>query len=200
MAEVKMPEKSKVPVSVNNGKPETQNKVIVKGELKKESPWTKFKSEFLKTDGKTIGNYITHQVIVPAIKNTVLNIVQMLLFGKTNNNNNASNGVYRSNVPYVSYRDISNKPQQQAVSSSQGNLYAPIEVVVASQGDGNSVLSEAQEVIDRYSQLRVSEFFEFVGLQCPYTLINYGWTNINSATVTPYGDKWLITMPKAKPI
>lgn len=198
MAEVNMPKKISTPQVTQKSTNAVQKKAIVKGELKKESPWKKFKSEFIKTDGKTIGHYITGQVIVPAIKNTVLNIVQMLLFGKSNGNN-LNNGIYRSNIPYVSYRDISNKPQQQNIAK-QGSLYAPIEVTVATQEDANAVLSAAQDVIDRYNQLRVSEFFEFVGLECPYTCINYGWTNIASATVTPYGDKWVITMPKATPI
>ena len=72
---------------------------------KKKTIWDKIHEEFISEDGKSVGDYIVLDVLVPAIKKTISDIItngiDMLLFGSSR----SRGGTTVSRIPYGSYYD-----------------------------------------------------------------------------------------------
>ena len=94
--------------------PEKKKKVekIVKGKVKtkKKSEISKFKDVFISEDAKDVKSYICMDVLVPAAKKAISDIVRdgidMILYGKTSNHRGDR---YSSGSSYVSYRSYSDR-------------------------------------------------------------------------------------------
>ena len=86
-------------------------KPVANGKLKKKSEIKKLSDVFLAEDAGNVGNYILMDVIIPAIKKTVSDIVRdgidMMLFGSKQANRSSG-----TNVRYVSYSKMSDRDRQ----------------------------------------------------------------------------------------
>lgn len=69
-----------------------------------------------------------------------------------------------------------------------------------SQKEAGNVLHRLADILDRYGEVTVMDFYDEAGLDLPYySSIRYGWKNIGDAYVFRVGDghsvKWAISLP-----
>ena len=153
---------------------------------------------FIASDVSSVKEYVFMDVLVPAVKNAIADIVtdgvSILLFGESKGRRKSS----ASSVSYTKYYDRRDSGSSSANRTRSGYNYQ--DVMVDTREEGNEVLSRMDEIIETYGMVSVLDMYDLVGITGNYTDNNYGWTNIRSAEVIRSRDGYVIKMPKALPL
>lgn len=176
-------------------------KIIDGGVTKtKKSGISNLASTFISEDAANVKSYIFMDVLVPAIKKAISDIVRdgidMILYGGTSNNDRKPIG---SNVPYVSYSNYSN--QNRVVSNNRADTRFDYDnLKFENRGQVEAVREQMEEVINTYGFVTVADMYEMVGFTAPFTANKYGWTSIRTAEPVRVRDGYILKLPKATPI
>lgn len=173
---------------------------VVKGTVKtrKRNGVTKLKDVFVNEDAKNVKSYIFSDVLVPAIKKLLYDIVNdgasMLLFGNTSAGRKKTIG---SNVSYRQFYDTKVDDRRPVPSSR----FDYDDLIFESRGEAEAILSRMDEVIDVYGSVTVADLYDMCELTAPYTSNRYGWSNIQTAEVARLRDGgYVLKLPRALPI
>ena len=152
-------------------------------------------------DVTNIKSYIFMDVLVPAFKKLVSDIitnsVDMLFYGETGRSGTRTNA---SRVSYRSYYDQRDDDRRYS-RSAIGAKSSYDDVVFKTRGDAEEVLSQMEAMIDRYRLVRVADLYDMAGITHDYTDNDYGWTNLRSADIVRTRDGgYIIRLPRAVPI
>ena len=186
-------------------KEKTQEKKVEKvvtGKVitRKKSGLSKIAGEFISEDAKNIKSYVFGEVLIPAIKKAISDIVtdgiDMILYGGTKPGNK------RSAVDRVSYRNYYDRDNRSSVRSSSASYsgYSYDDIVLSTRGEAEDVLLRMDELMETYGLVRVADLYDLVGVTGSYTDNKYGWTNIRNAEIVRVRDGYMIKMPRAVPI
>lgn len=182
------------------------NKVI-KGNVttKKKSELSKLSDVFISEDAANVKSYIFLDVLVPAIKKAVSDIVidgvNMILFGSTNRSGHRTNA---SGITYTAYNKFSDRRDDRYVPSNRYNdsrsKYDFSRNVFEYRTDAEEVLVMMDEMLSEYKVVRVADFYDLIGVTGDFTDNDYGWTNLSSARVERVRDGYIIKMPRVMAI
>lgn len=178
-------------------------KKVVAGKVrtKKKSEMSKFKDVFIAEDAQNVKSYIFMDVLVPAVKKAISDIVRdgidMILYGDTKRSSSRSSG-----SSYVSYRDYSNRDRDRRDDRRTVRSGFDFEdIIFETRGDAEEVRSLMDELLDQYQVVSVADLYDLAGMSSPYTANKYGWTNLRNAEVVRVrGDGYMLKLPKALPI
>lgn len=166
---------------------------------KKKSDLQKLADIFVSEDTTNVKSYILMDVIIPAIRNLIEDIIvdstHMLLRGEAGKKN--KNGI-SSKISYRSYYNNDRRDRDDYNRLRTGYDYE--EYIIDSRGEAEEVLSRMDDLIATYGTVSVADFYDLVGVRCNYTDNKYGWTNIRNASVVRVRDGYVIKMPKAMPL
>lgn len=174
---------------------------VVTGKVvtKKKSGFSKFAGEFISEDAKNIKSYVIGDVLIPAFKKAISDIItdgiDIILYG---GNGRSRSG--RSNADRVSYRSYydDRRPSDRLTTSRyNSNSYSYDDIILDSRGEAEEVLARMDELMDTYGLVRVADLKDLVGITGSYTDNKYGWTNIRNAEIVHVRDGWMIKMPRA---
>lgn len=174
---------------------------VVKGRVKtkKKNGISKFTDVFISEDASNVKSYVVMDVLVPAIKKAISDIVtdgiDMILYGETGRTKKRSS----SSGSYVSYRSYSDHDRRDDRRDSRSRFDCD-EIVFETRGDAEAVLDNMQAVIDDYRFVTVLDMFDMADRSAPYTAKNYGWTTLRNADVTRVRDGYIIKLPRPMPI
>lgn len=176
---------------------------VVSGPVKrkKKSEASKLKDVFISEDATNVKSYIFMDVLVPAIKKAVSDIVtdgiDMILYGES-----GGRGKRRSTADKISYRNYYDRKDESRYNrdSVSRRRYQHDDIVLNSRGDAEKILDGLGEMIDHYGAASVADLYDMAELDHNYTDNNYGWTSIRNAKIVRVRDGYLIEMPKAMPI
>lgn len=184
--------KSREMAERNEEKKKIEKVVTGQVKTKKKSGMSKFMSGFVSDDAQNIKSYLVRDVVVPTIKKTITDIVDMILYGGKHKSS-------RTPASRVSYRSFYDEPRERREPvASQAYNYD--DVILDSRGDAEEVLDRLNEIIDQYQIASVADFYELVGVSGTYTDNRYGWTNLSGACVERTRDGYQIRLPRALPI
>lgn len=176
--------------------PEKKVEKIVSGSVKskKKNGIQKITDVFIPEDVDNVKTYVFEDVIVPAVKDIILDAVRAFLGidKKSGRNSNASKVAYRS------YYDKDNRRDSNATRIRTG--YDFDDIILDNRGEAEDVLARMDELIDTYGLVSVADFYDLVGVSGNYTDNKYGWSNIRSASVIRVRDGYMIKLPKALPL
>lgn len=168
---------------------------------KKQSEMRKFKDIFISEDAKDVKSYIVLDVLIPAIKKAISDIVtngiDMILYGETKARGSSS---ISSKVSYRSYYDRGDRDRRNYRSMNQRIGYNYDDVILDNRGDAEEVLSRLDELIETYGIVSVADLYDLVGVSGNYTDNKYGWTDIRNAQVLRVKSGYMIKLPKAIPL
>ena len=192
--------KSIKPNSTKSKRPEI--KKVVTGEVKthKPSPFKRFKENFVEEDSSTVRQYIFFDVILPGIKNIIadslINTINMLLFGEGKAKSNVKRTGSRSIIHYdkPSYRQES-RPKR-TISSSAKSKHDFDEVIMESRGEAEEVLSQLVDLTVDYEEANLSDFYGLVGITPSYNDEKWGWRDLSASSVKRVRDGYIIDLPK----
>lgn len=174
---------------------------VVSGTVKtRENKGRKFTDIFISEDAANVKSYIFMDVLVPAIKKAISDIVtdgiDMILYGGSGGRNKNKSG---SKISYRSYYDDKNDRRRDDESAHR-NRFDYNEIVYDYRRDAEAVLKQMNEMLDRYPIVTVADMYDMAGESIPYTGYRYGWTNLRNAEVVRVRDGYIIKLPKASPI
>lgn len=174
---------------------------VVHGKVrtKPKSGISKISEVFISEDAANVKSYIVMDVLVPAVKKAISDIVRdgidMILYGELRGRKSSTNS------SYVSYRDYSRSDDRDRFRESRTRTgYNHDDIVLETRGEAEEVLSRMDELIDTYGVVSVADLYDLIGKSCEYTDNKYGWTNIRNAEPIRVRDGYMLKLPKALPI
>lgn len=173
---------------------------VVKGKVitKKKSKIGSFAGQIISEDANSAGGYVMGEVIIPALKKTISDIVtngiDIILYGESGGRNRRSTA---DRVSYSSYSDRDRRPSQ---VNRIGTGYSYDDIILDSRAEAMDVLSRMEEIIDTYKVVSVADLYDLVGVRGNYTDNKYGWTSMRNADVIRCRDGYQIKLPRAMPI
>ena len=176
---------------------------VVKSPAKtKKNEVRKLADIFISEDVSNVKNYIFMDVLVPAIKKAIYDIVtngiDMFLYGGSGKTRNPSSG------NKVSYRNYYEQKNSGPIRSSEPNRvqtgFEYEDVIFPSRGDAESAKQQMQDIVARYGLVTVNDLYEMAMLSAPYTSQKYGWMDVSNVSVERVRDGYILRLPRAVPI
>lgn len=187
-------------------KPETKKIVSGKVTKKKKSLVNKIVSTFVDEDIDNVKDYVIFDVLIPAFKNTVSEVVStgvdMMLFGDTNRSHNRPNHMRRDGGrSYVSYQKCYDQNSQRNNGRREPihvnrKEYQFDNLLIDNRSDAEDVMSAMVERVDLYGVATVADLFGYMGISTNYTDHKYGWDNLNMGCVRRVRDGYLLDLPE----
>lgn len=183
----------------------TEKKVqkVTKGSIKvkKKSGARKLSEIFISDDVSNVKNYIFMDVLIPAAKKAVYDIVtngiSMALYGETGRKRDGSNKVAKVSYDRFYKEDRFSEPRR----SDPRDIFNYDVITFTNRGDAELVLEQMDELIDQYKYVSVADFYDLAGysINGNYTANNYGWQDLHNARIVPTRDGFVIKLPRAVP-
>lgn len=177
-------------------------KKVVQGtaKVKKKGKTSKIAEMFIAEDATSVKSYIISDVLIPAAKKLISDIVrdgiEMILYGGTNRGKRSSG--FRAD--YVSYNRYSDRRYDDRPSDTSRVAYRYDDVILETRGEAEEVLDAMRDVIDTYEMVSVMDLYDLVGITGQYTDNNFGWKNLRNAEPIRVRDGYMLKLPKAIPL
>ncbi len=196
---------SMLPKEVKPKEEVTEKKLdkVVTGPVKvrKKSGLRKFADDVIQEDVRNVKSYIFTEVIIPAIKTTISDVVSngidMILYGETRGRRGGS-GRGLSKISYRDYYDRDRRKDRDRERRPAG--YDFDEIIFNNKGEAEAVLFRMDEIIDRYGVVTVADFYELAGEPGKWTDNKYGWMDLRDVSPVRVRDGYIIPLPKVRAI
>lgn len=158
---------------------------------------------FLGGDISTVTEYVLYDVLIPAAKNMIFEMItggtEMSLFGEKKGRN-TSRDRGKSHVSYSSYyksdRDGRDKRDSREMSRMSRAKHNFDEIKLETRGEAEEVLSNLVDLTIDYGMATVADLYDMVGIKEDFTDNKYGWTDLRTASVTLVRGGYLINLPR----
>jgi hypothetical protein len=209
-------EKEKKEVEVKKEETKKVEKVVTgKVIQKKKTLGKRFMETFVGEDLKNIKGYIFQDVLIPAAKDTISDIVQgitdtimgsvdVALFGETRRRG-ASRSSRDRGKSYVSYdrmssssrdRDRNRDRDIKDINSRDRARHKFDDIILETRGEAEEVLGNLVDLIVDYEEATVADLYGFVGISDTPVDRNWGWKDLSSASVSRTRDGYMLNLPK----
>lgn len=184
--------------------PEKKVKKIIDGNVvqKKKSFSKRLAETFFGDDVPSVSAYIIHDVIIPATKSTISDMVsggiEMLLFGETRGSRTRRD----KGKSYVSYSNYYNRDgkrderRDRDTSRTNRARHNFDDIILETRGDAEEVLSHLVDLTEDYGMASVADLYDLVGITANFTDNKYGWENLSTASISRVRSGYLIDLPK----
>lgn len=191
------PNSHKYKESLRNNTGDKKVEKVVTGAVKskKKNEIQKFANNFISEDISNIKDFIVMDIIVPTVKKSILDIVNMVLFGESGKTNVSTT----SKPSYRAYYDKVNNRGSVNVSRARSG-YDYDDIILDNRGEAEEVLDRMFELVREYDLVSVADLYDLVGLTGNYTDNKYGWTDLRGARVVPVRDGYLLKFPRVEPL
>lgn len=165
-----------------------------KTSTKKKSGIRKLSDTFLSEDVSNVKSYIFSEVLLPAAKKLVSDIItngtNMLLYGEIKNKKGNS-----SKVSYSRYYDDRSRDYRSPVVR---NNFDYDEIIFETRGDAEAVLDAMYDILNQYKVVSVAELYDLASITTHnYTCNNYGWVDLRGSSVVRVRDGYILKLPRA---
>lgn len=177
--------------------PEKKLTKVANAKLKKKSEIQKIAETFVAEDLNKVKNAVLMDVIVPAVKKVISDIVtngiDMLLYGEAKHNKTTT-------TSKIGYNSMYNSQNQSNTARVARSSYIYNDIILSSRGEAEEVLNQMNEIIGTYGIVSVADLCEIVGVTGEFTDNKYGWSDIRDAYVERSKDGYMLKLPRALPI
>lgn len=178
--------------------PQERKKVekVVTGTVKtKKNDARKLANIFISEDIKNVKSYLLMDLLVPALKDSIVKGITMLLFG------NSARSTKSTNATRVSYRNYYDQRDNDRRESNQSRgRFDYDDLVFETRDEALAVRSQMEDIIERYGYVTVLDLYDMVELTAPFTANKYGWLSIRNADVSRISTGYVLKLPRAVPI
>lgn len=183
-----------------DNKPHDGFEPIVTGSLKKKSLAKRFVSTFFMEDVKDVKKYLFFDILIPAIKDTLYNMItggtSMLFYSDSRRpNRNGKRGTY---TPYDSFGRPDRAERTSSYTRSRDRLNKNFDdIVLESRGDCERILDRMNEIIETYGQVTVADLYDLVDISSEFTDNKFGWYDLKTAGYSRLRDgRYVLDLPK----
>lgn len=173
---------------------------VVSGKVKtKTNEKRKLANIFISEDAVNVKSYVFMDVLVPAIKKAISDIVtdgiDMILYGGSHGSKHKSG----NKISYRNYYDDKRDDRRDGGYRSRSRFDYD-DLVFDSRGEAEAVREQMADIIETYGFVTVADMYDSADIPAPYTSNKYGWTNIRTAETVRVRDGYVLKLPKAMPI
>lgn len=186
-------------------KPKLQKVVTGSVETKEKSKIRKFSDIFNSEDVSGIKSYVWTGMILPTAKRLFYDIVvegaRTFILGSSDRGSVGRTGDRRSYDRYYDDRNRYEKRDERRSYDDPRPRPGYEDIILTNRSDAEHVLMELDAQIEEFGWATYNDVYELIDKTCPYTLVNYGWTNLQKARAVRLSDgRWLLDLPKAIPV
>lgn len=194
----------------DKAEPKKIETVVTGNVVRRKKPLGKrFKELFIGGDTSSVGQYVLFEVIMPAVKDTISDVVtqavERTLYGNgaptrggrrgaarpTGANGYVSYNRFSQNTPPSRREDPRDRVSRQARASHDFD-----EIVLDTRKEAEEVVDGLFNIISRYEQVTVADLYELCGISSAYTDQKWGWTDVRGAGITRVRNGYLLDLPK----
>lgn len=193
-------------------KPEKLDKVIT-GDviIRKQSLGKRARELFIGGSAQSVAGYLAYDIIIPAVKDTIYDVVSMgfdrMLFGDSRSANGSRRRPTQtgSGYGYTNYQSYSagksstgryQKEEPRQISRRARSEHDFREIVLPTRAEAETIIERLDDLCDRYSQATVSDLYELLGVTADFTDEKYGWQDMRAAGVSRVRDGYLLDLPR----
>ena len=167
---------------------------VIKGKARvRKNEMRKLADVFISEDVSNVKNYIIMDVIVPAVKKAIYDLVvgtlDISLYGGRGSNSKRPTA---DKISY-DYNGVSRRDNRSFNSTKTNSGYSYDDIILDTRGEAEAVLMRLDEIMEEYPFVRVADLYDLVGITGNYTDNNYGWTNIRNAEVVRVRDGYTVS-------
>lgn len=196
--------------------PNKVEKIVEGNVIRRKKPLgRRFAETFIGGNAKTVLAYIVFEVLVPAAKDTIADVVtqgiERTLYGDARSTTRRGGGGYRpGRSEYVAYNRYATPGSSQGSRtreredprmSQRGRAAHDFdEIILDSIGEANEVIEQLIELISRFERATVADLYDLVGIDSTHTDYKWGWTDLRGARATRVGRGYLLDLPQPEPM
>lgn len=175
------------------------DKVITGSATKRKTTLSnKIARAFVPDDISNVKEYIFFDVIVPMIKNGILDSLETLFnTGRSSGGRrgrSSGHGTLGTKISYQGYYDDS---RQRKDSGPVRAGYSYDDIVVDSFAEAEEIIRSMEAIIEEYGTTSVADLYELAGLTGAFTDRDFGWSNLQTAKPEKVRGGWLLRLPRA---
>lgn len=171
---------------------------------KRKSEMRKFTDVFVSEDISNVKSYIFLDVLVPAVKKAISDIVtngiDMILYGEAGRSRKGNTSA--SKVSYRSYYDaVNDRDRRREVGATARNVFDYDDILFETRGDAEAVLDAMNDIISQFGSASVGDLYDLANVQTSnYTVNKYGWTDIFGCKPVRVRDGYILKLPRPIPL
>lgn len=170
-----------------------------KATRKKRSLGKRFGDTFLSEDRGDVGEYLIFDVLIPAAKDTLTDLVgrglEMLLYGEARGSYKRSSGGRRTG--HTDYSKYSQTERRRPQTTSRARKTMDFDdIVFDSRADAEKVLDYIIGRLEDYEVVTVADFYDAAEITGDYTDNKWGWYDLSDAYVKRGRDGFIIILPR----
>lgn len=166
----------------------------------------KFGDVFMAGDTTSVGQYVMLEVVLPAIKDMIVDAgregLERLIFGE--NRVGSRRTISKSPTGYTNYSKISKpvRDPRPPISRQARAKHDFEEIVLETRREADEVLEQMVNFLEKFDVVAVADLYGFIGETPNFADEKWGWTkqDFTSARVQRVRDGYLLDLPKPEPI
>lgn len=182
---------------------------VIEGEVvrRKKPLGTRIKETFVGSDMKSVGQYITFEVLLPAMKDTIADItsqgVERMLFGEARSTSRRT-GTRPGSGGYVQYNrmggDRDRRRDREFPSRKARANHDFDDIVLATRVEADEVIDRLYDLVSRYNSATVADLYELLGISGSFTDDKWGWTDLYGSKARRVTGGYLLDLPRPEPL
>lgn len=177
---------------------------------KKKSIGRKFRDVFFGGDFKSAARYVAADVLLPALRNMVVDTttkaIERAIYGESMGARRRGSVDYRSYTQYNSpilsrpYTHLPDQPRRYLEASRQNIRREENDIIIPSKSEAERVVEQLIDIVEKYDQASVADYYELIGLPTQHTDNKWGWTSLSRAEIRQVREGYSINLPPPEPI
>lgn len=173
---------------------------VTKGAMTAESKGVKgVINRFLFKDVEDVKKYIIDDVLIPNTKQTIMNVVAMLLHCSPQIQGQRP---VAGKVDFTQYSRNQASTNSNSCSVERRNNFDYENLIFPDSFSANAVLDTMCDCIDQYGVVSIGDMYDFADVSYDNYMYNdYGWRDLSGAFVSrSINGKFVIKLPKCRPV
>lgn len=197
---------SKPAISPKKGeKPEKKVEKIVTDEtvIQRKTPLgKKLKELFIGDDARSVGHYVFVDVIIPATKDLlhdiVIQAVERTLFGTSRASSRRADTRPSGPLGHIQYNRMSgnHRDDRPTMSRRARATHDFQEIVLTKRVEAEAVIDQLFALISQYNEATVGDLYDMVGIDSTFADQKWGWTDLRGADVVRVRNGYLLDLPR----
>lgn len=162
----------------------------------------KFSEAFLTEDTNDVKSWLIKDVLIPGIKNTILDIIQMMFFGEVDSRRRGRTS--RDRESRYDYRGCYNSGSSSRSSRRREDRYDSDDridfrnIVLRNRNDAENVIEEMRRRIRNDGSASVADLLDLIDIPGRYTDNNYGWNDERDIGIRRVSSGYLIDVAEPR--
>ena len=182
---------------------------IASAQVKKQGLGSKFREAFTGDDAQTVGQYLFFDVVVPATKNLIFDMLsegaRRILFGggarpsvRSGSSLGSRTGYSRA---YSGGASVSQQPERRELTQHARDTHRfDQEIILPTRAEAEEVLDALIAYIDEYKSVTVADLYAAIDVTATHADTKHGWYSLSTAGVRNVRDGYMLELPPTRVI